>query len=179
MFKQIFSALILALAAFLAYVYILPSEYTISREIVIHQSPYVIFPFINNSEKSQEWMPWKEIDPGVEMVYTGPSEGVESKAAWNSSGPMGTGEAVVIESYPPSKVRTQLTYTKPMQMTQTAEIHLESSQASGETKVKWSVTGNNDFMGRVMHIIFNMEGHVGGQFEKGLAKLKQITEEIR
>ena len=36
------------------------------------------------------WNPWSEIDPQVQMSFSGPEEGVGSKTSWNSEGEMGT-----------------------------------------------------------------------------------------
>lgn len=87
---------------------------------------------------------------------------------------MGTGQAVVTESILNKSVVTQLTYTKPMVMTQLAEISLEPT--AGDTRVKWSVDGHNGFFFRLMGIFINMDKMIGGEFEKGLAKLKVLVE---
>ena len=38
------------------------------------------------------------------------------------------------------------------------------------------MTGERPFIGKIMDAVFNMDRMVGGQFEKGLAKLKAIAE---
>lgn len=173
MFRHIIIGASVIIGGFLAYVAIKPAEYSISREMVMAASPEVIFPWINNSQKANEWMPWAESDSAVKMSYSGPEEGVGSTSSWNSDGQMGTGQAVVSESIPNQKVTTQLTYAKPFEMTQIAEITLTPS---GEgTIVRWSVSGMNTFMGRLMCVFVDMDKFVGAEFEKGLTKLKGIV----
>lgn len=174
MFINILIIAVVVLGGFLTYVALKPAACNISREIVIRASPETLFPFINNSKKMNEWMPWQDSDPGVKMQYSGPDEGVGSKSSWNSTGKMGIGDAVVIESTPNRSVKTQLTYTKPMEMSQLAEVIL--TPVDGGTKVKWSVDGHNGFIFRLMGVIMNMDKMVGGEFEKGLTKLRMTAE---
>lgn len=174
MFKKIIISLLVIVGLFLVYVALQPSDMHISRELLIKSAPEVIFPYINNSKKANDWMPWAEIDPQAKMNYSGPEEGVGSTSNWDSSGQMGTGQAVVVESVPNQVVKTELTYTKPMVMSQLSTISL---LPSGEgTVVRWEVTGKNKFVGRLFCVFMNMDKVVGGQFEQGLSKLKAITE---
>jgi hypothetical protein len=174
MIKKILLLLFALIAGVLGYVAIQPSEYLIAREILIKASPDVIFPFINNPKKVGEWMPWKEMDPHVQVTYEGPEEGIGSKSVWNSPGKMGIGEALVVESNSGQNVKTLLNYVKPMPMSQMAEITLNES-ASG-TIVQWSVTGKNNFMGRLYCIFQHLDQMIGDHFEAGLANLKNYVE---
>lgn len=87
---------------------------------------------------------------------------------------MGTGSATIIESIPNHSVKTQLTYTEPMAMSQLAEVTLIPAEES--TKVQWSVAGKNGFFVRMVGVFFNFEKMVGGELEKGLNKLKLAVE---
>jgi hypothetical protein len=109
------------------------------------------------------------------MIYSGPSEGVGSKSSWDSTGKMGTGTAEVIESIPNKIVKSKLEYTRPMVMSQIALMELTQS-ANGEVHVRWSVNGHNSFFFRLLGTFFSMDKMVGGEFEKGLAKLKKTAE---
>lgn len=175
MAKKISIAVAVLLVGFFIYVAVQPAEMFISREIVINAPAEAIFPYINSTKKSDEWMPWRDIDPTVTTQYSGPEEGVGAKSSWDSKGQMGTGEALVVESNANQSVKTQLTYTKPMQMTQLAEMSLAPSPAG--TLVRWSVSGKNSFIGRIMCVFMNMDKEVGGHFEKGLATLKSKVEQ--
>ena len=174
MFKKISIAIGIVVGLFLIYVALQPAEYTISRELLINASSETLFPYINNSEQTSTWMPWKESDPKAVMTYSGPAEGVDSKSSWDSEGSMGTGEALVIESIPLLSVKTQLTYIKPMEMKQLAEIKLKPTD--GGTVVHWSVSGSNPFWGRVFCVLFNMPKMIEGEFDKGLNNLKKMVE---
>ena len=164
----------LSIVGFLVYVGFIPETCTISRETLIKANPEKLFPYINNSKKMNDWMPWQDSDPQVKMQYSGPEEGIGAKSSWESPGKMGVGNAVVVESHPNASVKTQLTYTKPMEMSQLAEFTLTPTE--GGTKVKWSVEAHNGYLLRLIGLIMNFEKAVGSEFEKGLAKLKMQVE---
>lgn len=175
MLKKISLVLAVVWFAFLGYVALKPSQYTVSRALLIQASPAAIFPHINNHKRTNEWMPWAETDPSVQMKYSSPAEGVGSSVTWESTGQMGVGKAETIESVKNEKVISRLTYTKPMEMTQDAEISLSPAPGGG-TLVRWSVTGHNNFLGRLVCTFMNMDKMIGAEFEKGLARLKTRVE---
>ena len=174
MFKKLVLTALTIVFGFLFYVASRPSHFEVARELEVQAPAEKIFPFINNSKLANDWMPWKDSDPEVRMSYSGPDEGVGSTSSWESSGHMGTGKAEVVVSEKNKSVKTQLTYTKPMAMTQLAEVSLTPT-ATG-TRVRWQVSGESNFMGRLMCVFMNMDKMVGGEFEKGLSRLKTMVE---
>ena len=80
----------------------------------------------------------------------------------------------ITESSSPSRVLIKLDFEKPFKANNMAEFVLDAT--GGSTKVTWSMTGRNPFMMKVMGIVMNMDRMVGGDFEKGLAKLKAFAE---
>jgi hypothetical protein len=178
MLKKIALSLAVLVAVFLGYVALQSPKYEISRQVTINAPAEKIFPYLNNSKLAEQWAPWMEEDPGVKMTYSGPDSGVGSKASWDSEGKLGTASATIVESVPNQRVGIQLEYVKPMTMSQYAEYIVQSNSgpAGQETTVTWKVRGENSFVGRLMCTFMNMDKMVGGMFEKGLMKLKSITE---
>ncbi len=162
------------LSGLLLYAAVQPPEYLIQREVTIKANPETIFPHLVNTKSVDEWMPWKDTDPQVKISYSGPSEGIGAISSWESPGQMGVGQAEVIEVIPNQLVSTKITYTKPMAFTQVSKFLL--TPGNGETIMRWSVVGNNSFMGRFVCLFMNMDKHVGTQFESGLSKLKNLVE---
>ncbi len=171
---KILGGLALLVGVFLVYVGLKPGDYRISRSLEIKASPEALFPWINNSKRTNQWMPWAAMDPAMKMSFNGPEEGVGAESRWESPGRMGVGSAVVVESVPPKSVKTRLEYRKPFQMTQEAEMAI--APADGGCVVTWSVWGKNNFVGRLMCVFVNMDKMVGGSFETGLANLKALAE---
>jgi acyl-CoA thioesterase FadM len=175
MILNILSILAIVIIGLLIYAGFKTPEMDIERKISIKASPEKLFPFINNSRTMNDWMPWQDADPTGVLNYSGPTEGVGSRATWNSKGKMGAGESEIVESIQNQIVKTKLTYTKPMVMSQLAYVSL-NPQSNGETLVTWSVNCHNTFVFRVFGIFVNVDKMVGGEFEKGLAKLKNMAE---
>ena len=115
-----------------------------------------------------------ELDPQAKVTFTGPEEGVGAKTSWAGGKDLGTGSATVTESIPNSIVKTKLEYAEPFVMIQFAEITLTPN--GNQTVVRWSVSGENKFIGRIFCFFMNMDEMIGGTFQKGLNKLKGIVE---
>lgn len=176
MLKKVFAGLGFILLIFIIVAALKPEDYLIKRDILIKSSPEVIFAYLVNAKNADQWMPWKETDPQVKMSYSGPDEGVGSTSSWESPGQMGTGKAEVYEVLPNRSVKTKISYSKPMQMTQDSEFTITPQGDS--TLMTWSVSGKQPFFARLMCTLMfmNMDKYVGGMFEKGLIQLKTITE---
>ena len=162
------------IAALLVYAATKSPEMSVFREARIQASPEAIFPYINNSKKMNIWMPWKDEDPEVVMNYSGTEEGLGSVSSWDSSGKMGTGSSEVVESIPNESVKTKLIYTKPMAMSQMAEISL--IKQGNETIVRWSVRWQANYISRIVCIFMDMDRIIGKSFERGLENLKKQVE---
>ncbi len=173
MIKKILLGLGFIVAAILIAAAFQSPEMNVSREIEISATPETLFPYINNSKKSYEWMPWSESDPTVEMKYSGPDAGVGAFSSWKGK-QMGVGTAEVVESITNQVVKTKLTYTEPFAMSQMAEVSL--TPKPGGTLVKWSVSGHSNYFFRLIGIFVSCDKMIGGEFEKGLKKLKLLTE---
>jgi uncharacterized protein YndB with AHSA1/START domain len=173
MIKKILLAFVVIIAGVLITAALASPEMKVSREVEIAASPEQIFPFINNAKKSYQWMPWSEGDPGIKIEFTGPDEGVGSRSSWHGE-QMGVGNSEVTESLTNQMVKTKLVYTKPFAMSQLAEVSL--TPTTNGTLVKWSVSGENNFFFRLIGIFVNCDKMIGGEFEKGLGKLKSLIE---
>ena len=176
MFKKILAGLGLIFTVFVVIAALKPAEYIIKRDVMINAKPESIFPLLNSMKNADTWMPWKESDPQVQNTYSGPEDGIGSVSSWDSPGQMGTGTAEVVGVILNQSVKTKITYTKPMEMSQDSEFILTPKGDS--TQMTWVVTGKQPFFGRLIStlILMNMDKYVGGMFEKGLNKLKLIVE---
>ena len=62
----------------------------------------------------------------------------------------------------------------PMEATNHVVFTLAPTQ--GGTGVTWRMEGTNGFIGKAISLFMDMDTMVGGEFEKGLAELKRLTE---
>lgn len=176
MIKKILFGLGFALLVFVVIAALKPEDYLIKRNILINAKPEAVFPFLVSMKNADTWMPWKEQDPQVINSYSGPEEGIGAISSWDSPGQMGTGKAEVVGVIPNQSVKTKITYTKPMEMSQDSEFILAPN--SDSTQVTWTVSGKQPFIARLMCTLMfmNMDKYIGRMFEIGLNKLKLIVE---
>jgi hypothetical protein len=80
----------------------------------------------------------------------------------------------ITDAEPDRKVAIKLEFMKPFQATNVTTFDLVPS--SDGTKVTWAMEGRNNFVAKAMCIFMPMDKMVGGDFEKGLASLKQVAE---
>ena len=59
----------------------LPREVTVERSTEIAATPETIFPLVNSMQRTQDWSPWLELDPDVEVTFSGPR--AELATAWS------------------------------------------------------------------------------------------------
>jgi uncharacterized protein YndB with AHSA1/START domain len=169
---------VLAIIALLVYAATFPDTFQVQRTQRINASPEKVFPLINNIHAMNTWNPFSEADPEIKITYTGPESGKGARYQWTGNSQVGQGSIEVVDVAPPSRVALKLDTLKPMEGHHTVVFTLapNGSGTDVSTDVTWAMTGERPFIGKVMDAVFNMDRMVGGQFEKGLAKLKAIAE---
>jgi hypothetical protein len=80
----------------------------------------------------------------------------------------------IADTTPPSKIVLQLDFVKPFEAHNIVEFTLEPK--GDATTVTWDMQGPTPYLAKIVHVFFNMDKMVGGDFETGLANLKTIAE---
>jgi len=175
MLKKILFIIGILLLALFGIVTCQPAEYSISRSTVVNGSKSSIFPLINSLKKQKTWSPWAKKDPNMVSTYSGPEEGVGQAGHWEGNSEVGSGDMKITESVRDSKVKMAVTFIKPGPWQSEALLALEDADA-GNTRVTWTMSGENNFMGKMMSLFTNMDSHIGTDFDAGLADLKTLVE---
>ena len=81
---------------------------------------------------------------------------------------------MIIESCSSDLIRIKFEFFKFFVVINIAEFIFKFE--GNQTAVTWSMTGNNNFMAKAVHLFMNMDKMVGGQFEKGLAQMRSVVE---
>jgi hypothetical protein len=174
MIKKILIALLVLLVVFLIIVAFQPSHYRISRSATISTPPGEIFGQINDLHKFQDWSPWAKLDPNMKQTYEGAPAGAGAAYAWEGDKKVGQGRMSITESRTNELVSMKLEFIKPFASVATTEFALKPD--GNQTSVTWSMSGENNFIGKAFCLFMNMDKMVGGDFERGLANLKSVTE---
>ena len=150
-----------------------PKQFEIMREAVVGAPPSVVFPYVNNLHNWEAWSPWDEKDPEMQKTYEGPDEGEGASYSWVGNKDVGEGTMTITSSRQDEAIVTRLEFKGPMIATNTATFTF-APDGDG-TRVTWTLTGENNFMGKAFFLIMSMDKMVGGDFEHGLAKLDGVV----
>jgi len=151
-----------------------PDEFTVTRSANISAPPEKIFAHVNDLHQWEAWSPWAKLDPNSKSTFSGADAGAGAVMAWAGNNQVGVGQMTITESKAGESIRFRLEFQKPMRATNTAEFTFRP--AGNQTLVTWSMRGESNFMGKIFGLFMDCDQMVGGQFEKGLASLKSLTE---
>jgi hypothetical protein len=144
------------------------------RSINISAPPATVFAQVNDFHNWEAWSPWAKLDPAAKATFEGPSAGEAAIFRWVGNEEVGEGSMMITESRPSDLVRIKLEFLKPFAAINTAEFTFKPE--GNRTVVTWSMFGTNNFIAKAFCLFINMDEMVGGQFEKGLASMKSVTE---
>jgi hypothetical protein len=150
-----------------------PDIFRVSRSAIIRAPADRIFPLINDLRAHESWSSFDKPDPAVSKVHSGAPEGTGAVYEWKGKGQAGAGRLAITRSMPSSTVEMQLDMLKPFKASNQVVFTL---QPKGDaTEVTWAMQGHTPFLGRIMHLFFNMDRMVDGQFEIGLGQLASLA----
>ncbi|HEY5331788.1 MAG TPA: SRPBCC family protein [Acidobacteriaceae bacterium] len=174
MLIYIVTTLAVIIIAFLVVASRQPDVFRVERSTAISAPLEEVFVEVNDFRKWQKWSPFAEYDPEMKITYTGAASGEGAEYAWTGNSKAGQGRMTILESRPSELIRIRLEFTRPFAATNTAEFTFDAD--GNQTLVTWAMIGKNNFMFKAMHTVMNMDKMVGGDFARGLAKLKLVVE---
>lgn len=158
--------------------FFLPGSFHVERSIVINADATVPFNLAKDFREWDKWSPWHEIDPSMKKEYSETQGQVGSYYTWDSQNPdAGKGKATITSISENQFIENKLQLGE--MGSPIAKYFFEPVE--GGTKVTWSLEGNGEGMPWLMKIpskYFNlmMDGMIGKDYDKGLKKLKEISE---
>ena len=150
------------------------NTFTVARTTTVDASADRIYPHLADFHAWRAWSPWEEVDPDLERSYSGPDSGTGARYAWSGNRKAGQGSMEIVRADEPSRLDIHLSFEKPFRSSNETVFTL--TDTGGRTEVTWTMTGPLTLSGRLMGIFMSMDKLVGKDFEKGLAKLKTLTE---
>jgi len=174
MLKKILIGLAVCVAIFVIVVALQPSTYRVSRSLSIKAPPEVVFPHVNELKQWAAWNPWEKLDPDMKLTYQGPEAGVGASYSWVGNSDVGEGKMTITGCTTNESIQLKLEFFKPM--AGVSDTLFTFKPQGDETEVTWTMTGRNNFVGKLFCLFMNMDTMIGGEFEKGLAALRTIVE---
>ena len=162
------------LGGFAGVVAMQPNRYTVQREATIAAPAQKVFEKVNNFRAWEEWSPWAKLDPDAQETFEGPESGEGAIFRWSGNSDVGEGHMTIVESIPGEKLRIKLVFLRPMEG-ECENVFTFTPVSDGSTRVTWTMTGENNFVGKAMCLFMSMDKVLGAEFEKGLNSLRDIT----
>lgn len=152
--------------------FFLPSKVNVTRSATINAPADRIFTEVNDFKNWPKWMPWSEKDPTMKFTYDATTAGKGAGYCWKSEA-QGNGCMKIAESVANSSIQTEIDFGDRGTSLGSWKFEPEGSQ----TKVTWGMEADMSkppIIGKYFGLM--MDGMVGGDFERGLANIKKITE---
>ena len=151
-----------------------PAAFRVQRTATIAAPAEVVYAQLDDLHRWGQWNPFEKSDPSTRLTFSGPARGVGS--SYHFAGKqMGEGRMTIAELAPNQRVAIRAEFIKPMAATHRIEFTLQPA-ANGAVSLTWAMSGRNGFLGKAVSLFVDMDRMVGGEFEKGLADLKRISE---
>jgi len=173
MLHYILPGIALLFLLFILYVIMRPDEFRVSRTGTIAAPPAVVFEYLHNLHKFQEWSPWAKLDPNCKVTYAGPETGKDASFHWKGNRHVGEGRMTITDSRPGECVQCRLEFIKPISCTNSVEWTLQPG--GNATSLTWNMQGRNYFLSKLFGVFVDCEKMVGDQFEQGFKNLNAIV----
>jgi hypothetical protein len=153
----------------------LPNHITVQRSVVINAPEPVVFPYLNNLHRFNDWSPWAARDPQLPVRFSGPEEGNGAKVEWTSGQrSVGIGRMEITGSTPNRHIDLAVNFNG-----LDGTSYYDVAPSGSGSKVTWGFgydTGTSPLK-RWKGLL--LDRYVGAEYRDGLAKLKERIESER
>jgi len=150
-----------------------PKKYQVERTAVIAASPEVVWPYTSSGKAFQEWSPFRKMDTTATVEFFGTEGSVGSGFKWEGK-KSGKGEQTYTVLEPGKTATSHLKFYTPFGLME-SDAYMNLEPDPGGTKLTWGVMGENNFVGRIMQSMSNMDKMMGPIFEDGLNDLNTLV----
>jgi uncharacterized protein YndB with AHSA1/START domain len=154
----------------------LPTTYDISRSITIDAPAARVHEWVGDLARWPEWTPWAEHDPTLQVTNGPQTTGIGAQQSW--TGAEGGGKLTFTRCSPTEGIAYDMAFIHEGEDLPSKSAMLYREEG-GATTVTWTLQGDGaDFLPPVVGGWMNlfMKGAINAEFDKGLAKLKQVVE---
>ncbi len=173
---KILGVIVLLVVLLVGFIATRPNTYRVERSATIAAPAEVVQSQIEDFHAWKSWSPWEKLDPAMKTDFSGPDRGVGASYHWVGNDKVGEGRMTVTESVPGQKVGIRLEFVKPFASVNATTFTFAPDGAG--TKTSWIMEGNHNFISKAMCLVKNMDSMIGPDFEKGLADLKTVSEQM-
>ncbi|MFI5141715.1 MAG: SRPBCC family protein [Bacteroidia bacterium] len=174
MLKKILYVVAALLGIYLVLCLIGPKKIQVERSIKVNASSELIKTQLADFKFFQEkWSPFSEKDPNMKTTFEGEIGQPGSKYSWEGNKAIGKGsmELIAING---DTILQKIVFTEPHPSG--GDVYLIAKPNGDATNVTWGMKFEVGFFMRAMMLFMNMDKMIGAEYEKGLAKFKEVME---
>ncbi|MDO5969841.1 SRPBCC family protein [Flavivirga aquimarina] len=172
----VFYVIVLIVGLFVLLALIAPKKIQVNRSIVINKPLPEVFQYLKHIKNQDDWSPWKKKDPNMKQEFIGNDGNIGFIVKWEGNKDVGLGEQEITNIVENESVVSRLRFFKPWKSESDALLKVEDV-GNGNTKVTWGFSGINKIPANIFMMFYNVDKHVGKDFEEGLTSLKKILED--
>lgn len=130
----------------------------------------------NTLKVIDQWSPWNDLDPNMKKDWTGMTGQPGEKVCWDSKNDDAGKGCQEIKKVDPANKRidTAIKFLTPYESEANAYVVIVP-EGNG-SKATWGFTSKIPYPFTVMKLMMNMEDAIGKDYQKGLSKLKEMSE---
>lgn len=171
--KVILIVLLVLVGLLLIYSFIAPKEYNVEEEVVINAPQSLVVVQATHWENFNEWSPWSELDPNMELEYEGEPGKVGSKYTWAGNKDAGSGSQE-ITGLTAERVDIAINFKEPFESE--ADTYFAFEQVDDGVKVTWGMNSTMEWPWNVL--TSSIKSSISKDYRKGLDSLKVRCEKI-
>ena len=159
--------LILIIALFVS------KEFAYEKSITINAPIDSVWANANSLAALDKWSPWNDHDPNMKKEMSGIDGTIGAKQIWDGK-VVGKGSQTIARIEKPTLFETELVFYEPQESHGKGFVKL-STEGNG-TKATWGMTGSMPYPFNIMNLFMDMEKSMGKDWDKGLGRLKNLSE---
>ena len=163
------------IALFLILGLFISKDMNYEKSISIDAPATSVWQHVSSHKGMDQWNPWHDKDPNMEIKMTGTDGEVGACQHWVSDVKgVGEGKQTFTKLEEPHLAETKLEFIKPFKSV--ADGYLKLKEEDGKTTATWGFESKMPYPMNLMKLFMNFEKNMDKEFGTGLSRLKSISE---
>lgn len=169
-FKLLFFVLLILIIGGCTFIAVQPNSYNVFRSRTIKAPLEVVFSNINDFKNWEDWSPWIENDPTINITYGNQTSGSGGSYTWISE--EGNGEMKTLLSTPYDSINMEMKFED----FPPSNVYFRFYKIEGGTEVTWGMKASSVPFMLKLYVAINggMDNIIGPDYERGLEKLDSV-----
>ena len=173
--KRLFFFILIILMGVAIFIAVQPSQFEVSRSIIIKAPIATVFNYLNDFKTGKEWNTWILKDPKIVLHFSEITKGENASYRWESK-KSGNGSLKNVKVVKNTSIDQKMTFGKSVSDVQFNFMSTENN----ETKVTWKIKGKLDFFFKAFSLVYGgMDKMIGTEYEESLKNIQtKVTEKL-